>query len=221
MLEAKVLMCQGAHEEVIKFCAAFLDADATQADAVGAHLARARCWVALGESERAFVDCRAALTFAPGDPGVHEASAEVLMDRGSFAEAIAGWQCAAKVSGSVTPRVSYQLALAHLATANLVAALKELGRTLRLLPVAKPALRARDGVAALQLALRGDFAQAHVRFNVLLHARVDAGSARGESGGFVGSLSGFALLMQPYELLLYRGVCAMYQADRDDAVYAP
>lgn len=91
----------------------------------------------------------------------------------------------------------------------------ELGRSLRQSPHSPVALRARDGLTALQTAVAGDFRHAHVRLNMMLH-----------SGGIAPAALQLSMtapevlpsLFFPHELLLYRGVCSLYLGDLSTAI---
>jgi len=104
--------------------------------------------------------------------------------------------------------------MGHLALGNPGLALKDLNRALRLNPNLPVASRARDGSAALQMALDGDYRHAHVRLNVLLHPRA-AGSSNPmiEAAGASQGLDGLPQLFLNHELVLYRGVCSLYLGD--------
>lgn len=217
-LEAEVLVLLERHTEAVKACTAIIEAEGT--DHVAAHLMRGRCWSELGHSERAFEDFRKALEIAPERSDVHEASGELFLTHRCYSEAITAFNTAAKLSGHFTPRLAYARALAHLALGNPGASLKDLNRTLRLNPSLPAAIRARDGAAALQMALDGDFRHAHVRLNVLLHPRLTGGSnaaataaAIEASGGAYLAPEGLPPLFLSHELVLYRGVCSLYLGD--------
>merc|ERR1711988_280553 len=94
-----------------------------------------------------------------------------------YTEAITAFNTSAKLAGAFSPRLAYARALAHLSLGNPGACLKDLNRALRLNPNLPAASRARDGAAALQMAVDGDFRHAHVRLNVLLHPRAAGGSS--------------------------------------------
>jgi tetratricopeptide (TPR) repeat protein len=148
-LEAGVLVLLGRHAEAIEACTAMIHADAS--DRVGAHLMRGRCWCELGDVERAFADYREALLYAPDDPDVHEASAELFLATSCVGEAIVALNTAAKLRGSLSPRLAFGRGAAHLALGDAEAALRDFHCALRLNPNMPAASRARDGVAALKM----------------------------------------------------------------------
>lgn len=200
------------HDEAVRACTAIITAEDT--DRVAAHLMRGRCWSELGHSERAFEDFREALVLAPERSDVHEASGELFLAHGCYPEAITALNTSAKLAGAFTPRLAYARALAHLALGSPGAALKDLNRALRLNPNLPAASHARDGAAALQMALDGDYRHAHVRLNVLLHPRTNGAAAAAieASGAFLGP-DGLPPLFLSHELVLYRGVCSLYLGD--------
>jgi tetratricopeptide (TPR) repeat protein len=185
-------------------------------DHVAAYLMRGRCSSELGDSEHAFEDFREALVLAPERADVHEASGELFLAHGCYPEAITAFNTSAKLAGSLTPRRAYARALAYLALGNPSAALKDLNRALRLNPNLPAASRARDGAAALQMALDGDYRHAHVRLNVLLHPRLSGGVAAmaiDACGVPMLGPEGLPPLFFTHELMLYRGVCSLYLGD--------
>jgi len=149
---------------------------------------------------------------APERSDVHEASGELFLTHGCFSDAITAFNTAAKLAGTFAPRLAYARSLAHLALGNPGAALKDLNRALRLNPNLPVASRARDGAAALQMALDGDFRHAHVRLNVLLHPRVAGAAVDPSSGTFLGA-DGLPPLFLQHELVQYRGACSLYLGD--------
>lgn len=211
-LEAEVLVLLERHSEAIQACSHIINTPDT--DHVSAHLMRGRCWSELGNAENAFEDFRAAATLAPERADVHEATGELFHVHANYSEAITAFNTSAKLAGNFTPRLAYSRALAHLALGNPGLALKDLNRALRLNPNLPVASRARDGSAALQMALDGDYRHAHVRLNVLLHPRA-AGSSNPmiEAAGASQGLDGLPQLFLNHELVLYRGVCYLYLGD--------
>lgn len=207
-LEAEVLILLGQYADAIEACTAMLTASPAVHGHVEARLMRGCCWSELGEEERAFEDYREALVLAPDRADVHEASGELFALHRCFGEAITAFNTAAKLSDSLSSRITYKRALAYLSLGNANAALKDIGRALRLNPNMPVVSRARDGVAALQTAIEGDFRHAHVRFNMLLHAPVPASAAADR----------LPALMLPHEIVLYRGVCSMYIGDAAAAI---
>eukprot|EP00929_Paragymnodinium_shiwhaense_P058248 TRINITY_DN29162_c0_g1_i1.p1 TRINITY_DN29162_c0_g1~~TRINITY_DN29162_c0_g1_i1.p1 ORF type:complete len:1252 (-),score=359.39 TRINITY_DN29162_c0_g1_i1:241-3996(-) len=212
-LEAEVLVLMGRHNEAIEACTALLLAAAGEgADRTMAHLMRARCYADLGQAEKAFEDCREALILAPERADIHEASGMTFLAHSCYSEAITALNTAAKLQGSLSPRLAYLRGVAQLAIGNAAAALKDFARALRLVPNTPVASRARDGVSAIQMLLDGDVRTAYVRLNVLLHSRQPGAhpSAAGDLGGGGGSMPG---VFASHELLLYRGVCSMYSGE--------
>jgi len=197
-------------EEAGKLLVPSNDRSEQRMKAVQAHLMRGRCWSELGEPERAFEDFREALVLAPEKADGHEASGDLFLAHGCYNEAIDAYNIAAKLSGTLSPRLAYARALVQLALGNAGAALKDFNKALRLNPNMPAAGRARDGAAALNMALEGDYRHAHVRLNVLLHPR--SGSLAAGTIGAPGP-DGLPPLFLPHELVLYRGVCSFYMGD--------
>jgi tetratricopeptide (TPR) repeat protein len=154
---------------------------------------------------------------APERADVHEATGELYLKHACYKEAITAFNTAAKLAGSFSPRLAYARALAYLAVGRPGDAVKDLNRTLRLNPNLTGASRARDGAAALQMALDGDHRHAHVRFNILLHPRLHGANANGPPDSYGGSSTyssdGLPSLFLNHELVLYRGVCSLYLGD--------
>jgi len=216
LLEAEVLILLGRHVEACECCALIISSGSTD-DQVAAHLMRGRCYSHLGELESAFEDFRAALVLAPERADVHEATAELYLKHGCFKEAITAFNTAAKLAGSLSPRLTYARALAHLALGLPGTAVKDWNRTLRLNPNLAGASRARDGAGAIQMAMDGEYRHAHVRLNILLHPRLHGGNANAPPDGYCGlnttSSDGLPSLFLNHELVLYRGVCSLYLGD--------
>jgi len=210
-LEAEVLVLLERYSEAVKACTDIINTE--DADHVAAHLMRGRCWSELGQSERAFEDFREALVLAPDRADVHEASGELFLTHGCYSEAITALNTGARLSGAFTPRLAYARALAHLALGSPGACLKDLNRALRLNPNLPAAHRARDGAAALQMALDGDYRHAYVRLNVLLHPQRGTAAANDASSAFHLGPEGLPPLFLSHELVLFRGVCSLYLGD--------
>jgi tetratricopeptide (TPR) repeat protein len=220
-LEAEVLVLLERHAEAVKKCTGIIESEGSDKEArVAAHLMRGRCWSELGNSKDAFKDFREALVLAPEKAEIHEASGELYLMHRCYGEAITAFNNSAKLAGAFSPRLAYARALAHLSLGNPGACLKDLNRALRLNPNLPAASRARDGSAALQMALDGDFRHAHVRLNVLLHPRVSGSSGAERTAAAIDGFGGANLapdglppLFMSHELVLYRGVCSLYLGD--------
>eukprot|EP00928_Gymnodinium_smaydae_P011314 TRINITY_DN14190_c0_g1_i1.p1 TRINITY_DN14190_c0_g1~~TRINITY_DN14190_c0_g1_i1.p1 ORF type:complete len:1233 (-),score=240.66 TRINITY_DN14190_c0_g1_i1:38-3736(-) len=217
-LAAEVLAYQGRLNEAINTCSAVIkragkDADSSGADTVAVRLVRARCAGAKGDFLNACVDCRHALLLGPQRSDVHEVSGEVFLAANRWTEALAALSSALKLRGHVSPRLTYLCGLARLADGDARAALGDFGRLLRNSPCVYAAERARDGTAALMSLLEGDFRQAQMRFNALLHGRNCLGKVTdviAVPGEAFGGTSEFQLLYSHFELLQYRGLCRLY-----------
>eukprot|EP00928_Gymnodinium_smaydae_P044689 TRINITY_DN2980_c0_g2_i1.p1 TRINITY_DN2980_c0_g2~~TRINITY_DN2980_c0_g2_i1.p1 ORF type:complete len:1207 (+),score=285.99 TRINITY_DN2980_c0_g2_i1:34-3654(+) len=203
-LKAEVLLFLGQHEEAVEQCTSLINSGDSKT--VWPVLLRGLCFGELGESEKAFQDCRQALAMEPDSIEVHRVCCELFLTHRCYNEALGALGMVAKMEGNNPgARVCYLGALAHLGLGQAATASKELSRMLRLHPNIPIAVHARDGAAGLQMALDGDFRHAHVRFHMLLHGTPP------DPGG--GALHGLRAVFLPYELVLYRGVCALYTGD--------
>jgi len=220
-LNAEILVLLERPDEAVQAFSAIISSEDSVANRVAAFLMRGRCSSELGDSEHAFEDFREALVLAPERADVHEASGELFLTHGCYAEAITALNTAAKLAGAFTPRLAYARAVAYLALGNPSASLKDLNRALRLNPNIPAASRARDGAAALQMALDGDYRHAHVRLNVLLHPRLSGNSNTSVmevlGGPFTSGQDGLPQLFLSHELVLYRGVCSLYLGNSVEA----
>jgi tetratricopeptide (TPR) repeat protein len=216
-LEAEVLILMERYAEAGKVCSAMIASDDESHDLVAARVTRGRCYSELGMAEPAFEDFRQALVLAPERADVHETIAELYLRHSCFQEALTAFNTAAKLAGAFSTRLSYSRAIAHLALGSPAAALKDLARALRLNPNLPAVSRTRDGAAALQMCLDGDWRHAHVRLNVLLHPRLAGGNAVGGPvdpyTGIASISEGLPPLFLNHELVLYRGVCSLYLGD--------
>eukprot|EP00811_Abedinium_folium_P030193 NODE_4817_length_1843_cov_2.393939.p1 GENE.NODE_4817_length_1843_cov_2.393939~~NODE_4817_length_1843_cov_2.393939.p1 ORF type:complete len:469 (-),score=103.60 NODE_4817_length_1843_cov_2.393939:199-1605(-) len=151
------------------------------------------------------------MELAPDRVDVYEASGELLLAHGRFNEAVAAFDTAAKLAGGPSARAEYERAPARVMQGQVSAALAALSSACRLNPGLAPAVRARAGVTALQQIIAGEYRQARVRLNALLHAPL------GESLASTGSglAEGLPPLFKASELLFYRGLCSIYLGDGD------
>jgi len=211
-LEAEVLVLLQRHDEAIEACSAVLALNAR--GLTDARVMRGWCLSELGDVEGAFEDLSAALALSNERSDVHEAYGDLCMAHRHLQEAYAAYGQAARRSEPLDPRLAYKRALPQLALGQLSLAQQELVKALRISPHHASALRARDGVNALQTALKEDWRHAHVRFNMMLHqGGVSASQIPSISGA-----DGLPVLFLPHELMMYRGMCSLYLGDLSTAM---
>eukprot|EP00403_Amphidinium_massartii_P038018 CAMPEP_0178451074 /NCGR_PEP_ID=MMETSP0689_2-20121128/43478_1 /TAXON_ID=160604 /ORGANISM="Amphidinium massartii, Strain CS-259" /LENGTH=1191 /DNA_ID=CAMNT_0020076611 /DNA_START=91 /DNA_END=3663 /DNA_ORIENTATION=+ len=216
VVHAEVLLLQHQCQEAIGVAnRALANDDASDEDRVEALLVRGRCWAELSDAEHAFQDFREALELTPHNEAVHSTSGELFLLRGCFSEAITAFNTVAKLTETASARLLYLRALAFLGMQHVNAAMKDIHRAIHQNPSFPAALRVRDGLGALQMLLEKDYTHARVRFNTLLHAA----HSRSPNGNAEPSPNeSFPSLLLPHELVLYRGVCALYVHDTNAAI---
>jgi len=175
---------------------------------------RGWCLSELGDAEGAFEDLNAALALSSERSDVHEAFGDLCMAHGLLQEAYVAYGHAAGRCEPLDPRLAYKRALPQLALGQLGLAQQELVKALRTSPHHASALRARDGVNALQTALKEEWRHAHVRFTLMLHqGGVSVSQIPSSSGA-----DGLPALFLPHELMMYRGICSLYLGDLSTAI---
>jgi len=144
---------------------------------------------------------------------VHEACGDLLFQHQRFSEAMAAFDNAAKSGECSQARLAYKRALAQLSQGNFAGAQKDISRALHANPGMSAAVRARDGLAALQAIMEGNYRHAHVRLNMLIHMLSPTASGAGPV-----SPEQLPVLFLPHEFLLYRGVCSLYLGETAAAI---
>jgi len=204
VVHAEVLLLQQQYTEALSVAMRVLSDENATSERVEAYLVRGRCWAELGEAEHAFQDFREALLLAPHNAVVHSASGELFLLQGCYNEALTAFNTVVKLTNSMSARLCYMRALSYFAMHNIGAAMKDLNKAVHQNANMPAAIRARDGVGAIQMLLEKDFTHARVRFNMLLHSRAGSPAVDGD---------GPPQLLLPHELVLLRGVCAIYIHD--------
>eukprot|EP00933_Yihiella_yeosuensis_P022799 TRINITY_DN17877_c0_g1_i2.p1 TRINITY_DN17877_c0_g1~~TRINITY_DN17877_c0_g1_i2.p1 ORF type:complete len:1271 (+),score=275.91 TRINITY_DN17877_c0_g1_i2:115-3927(+) len=215
-LEAEVLVLLRRHNEAIEACSAVLALNSR--GHAEARLMRGWCLSELGDVEAAFEDLTAALSMSPDRSDVHEASGDLNMAHDRLSEAYAAYVAASRLAEPPDPRIAYKRALPQLAMGQLSLANQELHKALRMSPQMPAAIRARDGVQALQTALKEDWRHAHVRINMMLHQNGASVIPSAVQLALSSGSDALPVIFLPHELMLYRGVCSLYLGDLSTAI---
>lgn len=199
-LEAEVLILLGRYPEAAGMCSAMIGSIPTSSPVhVEALMMRSCCFSELGDAESAFEDHHATISIAPDRADAYEASGECFLLHKRFNDAASAFTSAAKLT-TLPSRIYYKRALCLMALGNVDAALADVHKSLRANPGMKIAVRARDGISALQSAISGDWRHAHVRFNMLLHMAIPRKLVEDR----------LPVLFFPHEIAVYRGICSLY-----------
>eukprot|EP00930_Biecheleria_cincta_P032842 TRINITY_DN22760_c0_g1_i1.p1 TRINITY_DN22760_c0_g1~~TRINITY_DN22760_c0_g1_i1.p1 ORF type:complete len:1223 (+),score=266.39 TRINITY_DN22760_c0_g1_i1:158-3826(+) len=210
-LEAEVLVLLRRHDEAVEACSAVLALNAR--GQTEARLMRGWCYSEMGDEEQAFEDINAALDSDPGRVDVHEADGDLCFAHGRLPEAYSAYGKAIRRCQPPESRLAYKRAISQLAMGQLDIAQQELSRARAgTSPQMASAMRAKDGVHALQSILKEDWRHAHVRLNMMLH-QGNPGGASALQVPLSNGPDGLPALFLSHELILYRGICSLYLGD--------